>query len=376
MKILLLTDGIYPYSLGGMQKHSFYLVKYLQDKVDMDVAMCVYEKEEFAKAKRFLEDFDFKINDLFVSEFPTSVTFPGHYVLNSWKFSKQLLSYYKDQLSTYDVIYAQGFTAWAFLKIPKNKRPPIISNLHGLEMYQEADNLKEKLVKKLLRIPADFIIKKSEINQSLGGKLTSIIQQKVIANKIVELGIGIENGWIKKNDEIKLNPIIKFAFIGRDEHRKGLHLLNPILESIKNKGYQFKINFIGPIPLNKQLIGENYNYHGKVVEEEKIKQILDDSDVLLLPSLSEGMPTVILEAMSRGLAIVATNVGAVKIMVDESNGKIVENITQLEIEKQIIDIINSDIHELKKSSIKKVEKFAWELVILDYLKVFKNLIDQ
>ena len=28
MKISLLTDGIFPYVIGGMQKHSYYLVKY------------------------------------------------------------------------------------------------------------------------------------------------------------------------------------------------------------------------------------------------------------------------------------------------------------------------------------------------------------
>ena len=29
MRIALLTDGIYPYVMGGMQRHSYYLAKYL-----------------------------------------------------------------------------------------------------------------------------------------------------------------------------------------------------------------------------------------------------------------------------------------------------------------------------------------------------------
>ncbi|WP_081782592.1 hypothetical protein [Marinilabilia salmonicolor] len=29
MRIALLTDGIYPHIMGGMQKHSYYLAKYL-----------------------------------------------------------------------------------------------------------------------------------------------------------------------------------------------------------------------------------------------------------------------------------------------------------------------------------------------------------
>jgi hypothetical protein len=32
MRIALITDGIAPYVLGGMQKHSFYLAKYFCKK--------------------------------------------------------------------------------------------------------------------------------------------------------------------------------------------------------------------------------------------------------------------------------------------------------------------------------------------------------
>ena len=373
MKILLLTDGIYPYSLGGMQKHSFYLAKYLHQEVVLDVAMCVYETEELENAKSFSKDFEFKINDLLVVKFPESVNFPGHYVYNSWRLSKQFFNYYKEKLSTYDVIYAQGFTAWAFFSIPENQRPPIISNLHGLEMYQEADNFKEKLVKNLLKIPANTIIKKSQINQSLGGKLTQLLSEKCPKEKIVDVGIGIEKNWLRNTDKISLNPIMTFAFIGRDEHRKGLHLLNPILLNLRKKGLKFKINFIGPIPEEKQLEGEEFIYHGKVMEEEKIKSILDQSDVLLLPSLSEGMPTVILEAMSRGLAIFATNVGAVAKMVNHENGILIETINEKNIEQAITSLFEKDVLKMKIKSLEKVKKFLWENVIFDYLKLFKSI---
>ena len=45
------------------------------------------------------------------------------------------------------------------------------------------------------------------------------------------------------------------------------------------------------------------------------------------------MPTVILEAMACGCAIIATDVGAVKTMVNEKNGSLIKNddiVTELE----------------------------------------------
>ena len=50
----------------------------------------------------------------------------------------------------------------------------------------------------------------------------------------------------------------------------------------------------------------------------------DSCDILLCPSYSEGMPNVILEAMSRGLAIIATNVGAIRLLVSEDNGVLLQ----------------------------------------------------
>jgi glycosyltransferase involved in cell wall biosynthesis len=52
-------------------------------------------------------------------------------------------------------------------------------------------------------------------------------------------------------------------------------------------------------------------FHGFVPWGRQLEQIYDASDVFVLPSLSEGVPKVLLEAMSRGVPIIATEVGGV-----------------------------------------------------------------
>ena len=47
MKILLLTDGIAPYAMGGMQKHSANLAKYLTlAGVEVTLVHCVAREKE------------------------------------------------------------------------------------------------------------------------------------------------------------------------------------------------------------------------------------------------------------------------------------------------------------------------------------------
>ena len=89
---------------------------------------------------------------------------------------------------------------------------------------------------------------------------------------------------------------------------------------------QMEFVFIGPIPKKKQLVFPWVQYRGSIVDSEELKAELDEGDVLVCPSYSEGMPTVILEAMARGLAIIGTDVGATRELVDDGNGHLISNL--------------------------------------------------
>ena len=91
------------------------------------------------------------------------------------------------------------------------------------------------------------------------------------------------------------------------------------------------------------------------------------ADTLFCPSYSEGMPTVILEAMSCGCAIIATDVGAVNTMVNKHNGWLTEGDIEQGLEIAIKDVLSigySELHEKKIASINRVKaNFTWEHVI-------------
>ena len=71
------------------------------------------------------------------------------------------------------------------------------------------------------------------------------------------------------------------------------------------------------------------------------------------------MPTVILEAMARGKAIIASDVGAVSELVDDSNGKLVPPNNAKVLANAIENLGDNDIKKASERSPVKVALFTW-----------------
>ena len=142
MKILFLTDGLAPFVIGGMQQHSTMMVKHLAPLVDeITVMHCGNPNKDPASDSDVLGALGSPSNVSVIGfVFKDQSSFPGHYVRASKKYSLNLYNTISNDLSSFDVVYAQGFTGYAF--IAKHKK--LVSNLHGLEMFQRSFSLREK----------------------------------------------------------------------------------------------------------------------------------------------------------------------------------------------------------------------------------------
>ncbi|WP_179351496.1 glycosyltransferase family 4 protein [Winogradskyella vidalii] len=364
-KIALLTSGIFPFQIGGIQKHSYYLAKhYARHKITVDIYTCAISNK--AILKEFFSADELAYLNFIEIEFPLTKKIPGHYIYASYLFSK---AFYKAvSKNNYDVIYAQGFTSWYFLR-KEAFQSNLVSNLHGLEMFQTSINLKNKLEQFLLKIPAKEIIKKSRYNISLGGKLTSILYTHGASkNSVIELPNAIDKSWLIEESEIlqSENKALHLLFVGRYERRKGIEEFTDVIKRTIDK-VNYKVTFIGPIPEHQQISHPRVTYRGLVKETDLIKQEFLNADILVCPSYSEGMPTVILEAMASGCAIIATDVGAVNTMVNNQNGWLIKGDIVSGLEKAINGALQMDIATLnhkKRESLNRVKlNFTWEHVV-------------
>ena len=159
MKLLILTDGIYPFVIGGMQKHSYYLAKNLAALGhEVTLVHCVDASKKPPSPDEVREALS--INDANALEvislsFPKASWFPGHYLKESYMYSQMIYDRLKSRLNEFDFIYSKGFTAWYFLNKKKGgeKMPPVSVKFHGYEMFQPPASFNARIQHWLLQSP-------------------------------------------------------------------------------------------------------------------------------------------------------------------------------------------------------------------------------
>jgi glycosyltransferase involved in cell wall biosynthesis len=381
MKIALLTDGIFPYVVGGMQRHSFYLCKYLaQQGHHVELYHMNESKLDSTKLDVFTPQERMYIRS-FVVKFPGKGKSPGHYIRESYEYSKRVFAAFKENSCDADFVIAKGFAGWELLHQKKEKGfrcAPVAVNFHGYEMFQRQPSFTSWLQARfLLQTPVKYIVTHADYLFSYGGKITPIIKSLGVAEKrIIEIPSGIAPEWI--NDKIApAGNVRKFVFVGRYERRKGVEELNKVLIQFRrNLTAGFEFHFIGPVPDKKQLRDSRIIYHGSITESEKLKSILRKSEVLVCPSHSEGMPNVILEAMASGCAIIGTDTGAVSELVSERTGLLLTpgNVSELDKAiRQFTAMPGAELDQLRGNVVAHIrENFLWPHIAEETAKAIQS----
>ena len=248
---------------------------------------------------------------------------------------------------------------------------------HGMNMFQRQADLKGEIQKYMLRYPVRRIMYKADLVFSYGGCITSIIERELKkGDKIVELPTAIDQSWVINDDEIweSNDDRVNFLFIGRYDRVKGLPELYKALEQLKSKSENWTFHFVGPIPDNKRLEYPRCIYHGAIQDENQLKGIIDQCDVLVNTSISEGMPNVILEAMARGLAVLATNVGATSMLIDKNGILIERNSPNLILNGllRFLKLTKQELYKMQLDSLHHVRQFNWDNIISDFERIVSS----
>ena len=153
------------------------------------------------------------------------------------------------------------------------------------------------------------------------------------------------------------------------------------MHKLCSMGRKAKLYLIGDGPLRSSLaelverldMMESVIFVGKV-EHKQVSEWMGAADYFCLPSLREGCPNVILEALGSGKPVIASRVGAIPDVVSDDTGILFdpEDIDEL---MQSLDTALDTTWSPTKIS-ESVKNLSWEHAANHYFKVYKKAMKQ
>lgn len=194
---------------------------------------------------------------------------------------------------------------------------------------------------------------------------------------------GVDNQFFVPVQKEKREEV-RILFVSRLIEGKGLQFIIPHLKEIQERVQdisekKIRLMIVGDGPYRReleQLVHETgteafVSFEGRK-DKQQVRQYYQEADMFILPSLSEGMPNVVLEAMASGLPILMTPCEGSKELI--SNNGIITSLEQFT--DNIIKLCTDEKLRLEMgiNSLHSIERnFQWESIGKRYLKMMQNI---
>lgn len=278
------------------------------------------------------------------------------------------------------IIFQDIFTAYYFLKLEKRKKTILILHCEDnpfeqlLKYYPSLSNTKYHA----------FLI---EIKEFVYKNISKVVflSKRAFNNNILMNSTFIYNGIpdLQNHKYSDSKNIVNLVCVGSMTGHKGQELIINSMKLLSSEDLSIvKLIFIGSGPKEKDLKDltnklelSKYIYFYGIRNDVDV--LLEEMDVLLLPSKSEGMPLCIIEAMRQGMFIVASDVGGISEMIDSSFGKLITR-SPKEIAIVIKEILKGEVNCNYKINSREtyLKKFKLETMIMKYSNVVKELYNE
>lgn len=212
----------------------------------------------------------------------------------------------------------------------------------------------------------------------------ALAQKKFKHTKVVYVpGVGVDtkkfrSNLPKKNNlrqslEIDNNDILLVS-VGELSTRKNHEVVIRALAQIENNSLKYVICGLGSLQDYLEKLVSDLQIESQVFflgYRSDIADILNISNIYVFPSLQEGLPVALMEAMACGKAVVCSSIRGNTDLIDEKGGALFDPKDSESCMLAIKDLLNRDLTEMGKYNRKKVEGFSREKVEDCMRKIYK-----
>jgi glycosyltransferase involved in cell wall biosynthesis len=210
-----------------------------------------------------------------------------------------------------------------------------------------------------------------------------ILENGFSKETLVEIPNGIDTSKFLGDTFRGRKNIRNITYVGRLDSYKGVNYLLAGFKELLSKVGNIKLTIVGSGPDETVLknMARDLNIIDGVAfkgRQEDVLSELDSTDIFVLPSLSEGMPNVLLEAMACELPVVATYVGGNSDLIkDRHNGLLIPPKDSISLSEALLELLEDDelVQRLGKEARKTVEaNYSMGHIVDKYVKLYSRLV--
>lgn len=247
-----------------------------------------------------------------------------------WGKVKQLM-----QQEKIDLVHAHGTRANSnVFKAARSLQKPLAYTIHGWSFHVDQPFLIKKIRiagEKFLVSRSDLNISVSVSNQKTGKDTISGFDSVVINNGIDQQKFNADAAYadIRKELNIPADAVLSLFLARFTGHKQPLVLLKAFEKALQQNPDLYLL-MVGDGDEKQQALEmvKKAGIGNRVIFQQfrqDVPAVLAAADIFILPSLWEGLPIGLLEAMSMGKAIIASNVdGTTDIIEHKKNGYLIE----------------------------------------------------
>lgn len=322
--------------IGGVQQQLLSLLKAYNRERFNPIFCCLGPKEEIGKEIEGTGIEFIPLNKLRYNRFSPGIVLELHRLMKKKQIHVVRTHRYRSNLYGRLAAFLAGV-------------PVIIASVH--DNYRTDKRPKRRIMNRILSKITDKIVAVSEDVKEDIMRYDRIDPSKI---EVIPNGIDVERFNPEKNTtdirkEFSLEEDdIVIGFIGRIVPAKGLEYLLNALPYLKEEFKNIKLFIVGEGSLVEELkerakknnVFDNILFIGR---RRDIPEILASINIFVMPSIAEGFPNALLEAMAMGKPIVTTEVGGIpEIVKNGFNGLLVPPRDTVSLSKAIKELISND----------------------------------
>jgi glycosyltransferase involved in cell wall biosynthesis len=210
-----------------------------------------------------------------------------------------------------------------------------------------------------------------------------IVENGFSKETLVEIPNGIDTSKFSEDTFRGRKSLRNITYVGRLDKYKGVNFLLNSFKDVLSKVDNVRLTIVGDGPDASRLrnmakdlgIMDNVGFKGR---REDISSELCDADIFVLPSLSEGMSNVLLEAMACGLPVIATHVGGNSDLIkDRHNGLLIPPEDSMRLSEALLELLEDYAlaQRLGKEARKTVEgSYSINHIVDKYVELYSRLV--